>query len=121
MNAETVLQNRILMHLSKMGCMVFRNETAGAWVGSVERKARDVVTLNHARFMKAGLCKGSADIIGLTSTGRFLAVEVKSANGKPSPDQIKFISNIRKQGGYAGFAYSVEDAKAIAEGKCNGL
>jgi len=38
MNQETKIQNLILMALSKAGCLVFRNETAGAWVGKVLHK-----------------------------------------------------------------------------------
>lgn len=115
MNPETRLHQRIMLALSEAGCVVWRNETAGAYMGKVIHKAGDQVTLAGARFLPAGLCKGSADIIGLTSKGRFLAVEVKTPNGRVSKDQALFLQAVNQRGGLAGVARSVADALALAE------
>ena len=45
--------------------------------------------------------RGSADILGCLPGGRFLAVEIKSANGKLSPEQTAFLKKIRDLGGFA--------------------
>tara|TARA_Y100001973_G_scaffold105035_2_gene176730 strand:- start:2839 stop:3162 length:324 start_codon:yes stop_codon:yes gene_type:complete len=99
-----------MLALSEAGCVVFRNETAGAWLGKVIHKAQGQVTLNDARMMTFGLCVGSSDIIGITPEGRFLAVEVKTAKGKPTKEQLNFIEQVRKAGGIAGIARSPQDA-----------
>lgn len=110
MNPETRIQNRILMALSEAGCTVFRNETAGAWMGKQIHRERDQVTLTAARMMTFGLCVGSSDIIGIAPDGRFLAIEVKTSKGRASKEQLRFIEAVRNAGGIAGIARSVDDA-----------
>ena len=72
---------------------------------------------------------GGSDLIGLHSiiiephhVGKrmavFLAVEVKSATGKPTADQVNFIKFITSMGGLAGIARSAEDAKSIVLSSC---
>ena len=110
MNKETLIQRKIQIALSNAGCIMWRNETAGAYVGKVIHKAGDQVTLAGARLMPFGLCKGSADLIGIAPDGRFLAVEVKTPTGRASKEQLTFIEAVRKAGGIAGIARSPEDA-----------
>jgi hypothetical protein len=45
----------------------------------------------------------------------FLAIEVKGEKGKATDQQRNFIARVRSDGGLAGVARSVEDAKAITE------
>lgn len=117
MNPETKIQNSILMALSDAGCIVWRNETARAWVGRILHKDGKHVTLAGARMISFGLCIGSSDIIGITPTGRFLAVEVKTKTGRVSKDQALFIDAVNKAGGVAGIARSTEDAiELISQG-----
>jgi hypothetical protein len=85
-----------MLALSKAGCLVFRNNTGAVKDGD--------------RYIRYGLCKGSADIIGLTPDGRFLAVEVKTRTGRPTKEQLTFIDAINEQGGIAGVARTPEDA-----------
>ena len=110
MNPETKIQNLILMSLSKAGCLVFRNESAGAWVGKVLHKDANQVTLTDARMIRFGLALGSADIIGIAPCGRFLAIEIKTSKGRPTKEQLRFIEAVNNAGGIAGIARSVEDA-----------
>ncbi|HUS87837.1 MAG TPA: hypothetical protein VMW91_00460 [Desulfosporosinus sp.] len=49
-------------------------------------------------FIRFGL-KGSADILGITSDGRFIAIECKTGNAKQSKFQRAFESMILKMGG----------------------
>ena len=116
MNNETKLQNLILMSLSKAGCLVFRNESAGAWVGKVLHKDANQVTLTDARMIRFGLAVGSADIIGIAPCGRFLAIEIKTSKGRPTKEQLRFIEAVNNAGGIAGIARSVEDALKLIGG-----
>ena len=116
MNPETKIQNLILMALSKAGCLVFRNESAGAWVGKVLHKDANQVTLTDARMIRFGLAVGSADIIGIAPCGRFLAIEIKTSTGRPTKEQLRFIEAVNNAGGIAGIARSVEDALKLIRG-----
>lgn len=44
---------------------------------------------------------GTADVIGLTPWGRFLAIETKAPGQKPRPSQVAFLSEVRSAGGVA--------------------
>lgn len=111
MNQETLIQRAIMLALSEADCIVWRNNTAGAYVGKLLHKAGDQVTLGNAHLVQFGLCKGSSDIIGIhRPTGRFLAVEVKTKTGRTSPEQLQFIEAVRAAGGIAGVARSPADA-----------
>lgn len=116
MNPETKIQNNIMLALSNQGCLVFRNETAGAWVGEVIHKEANQVTLTNARMMLFGLALGSSDIIGIAPCGRFLAIEAKTKTGRPTQQQLAFIDAVRKNGGIAGIARSVQDALDLISG-----
>ena len=61
--------------------------------------------------------KGSADLIGLTNTGRFLAIEAKTGKAKQSEDQKNFESMIKKLGGlYVLIKDSDDVIKKLVEG-----
>ncbi len=60
---------------------------------------------NHGGPMGA---RGVPDILGIYQ-GRLLGIEIKTATGKPSPEQERFIQNINAAGGLAFVARSVED------------
>jgi hypothetical protein len=111
MNEETKLMRLIMIALSNAHCITWRNETSGAYVGKVIHKDARIVTLQNAQLMTFGLCVGSADIIGIHKpTGRFLAVEVKTAKGKPTKEQLNFIEQVRAANGIAGIVRSTQDA-----------
>lgn len=69
------------------------------------------------RLMTTGLGRGVSDLICIVPPlGRFLAVEVKRPKvGIVSDDQRSFIAAVRKFGGIAGTATSVEEALALLE------
>ena len=107
---------------------LFKNNTGTGWQGTRMPAPAGLVIMKNARPLKAGLCKGSSDLIGWTSItitpdmiGRkvaiFTAVEVKIVNGRVSPEQLNFIDQIRKAGGYAGIAQSPEAARKIIANK----
>lgn len=61
--------------------------------------------------IRGGLGEGTADLIGfLAPGGWFLAIEVKSATGRASEGQLAFLDTVRRFGGCALVARSVDDA-----------
>ena len=115
-NDETNLQNLIRLALSDAGVTNWRNETGGYWTGQVVSRGNGTVTLKNARMVKCGLCKGSADIIGIGEGGRFVAAEVKTATGRVSAEQRAFLEHVNRRGGIAGVVRSVDDALALIKG-----
>jgi len=101
---ETNILKLCLMALSQAGCLAWRNNT-----GALPDR--------QGRIVRYGLCNGSSDIVGLAPDGIFFAVEVKTATGKPTPEQLTFIAAIRRQGGRAGVARSPEEAVSLALGR----
>lgn len=110
--SETNLMNSIMLSLNGK-CRIWRNNT-----GAIKDST--------GRLVRFGLCKGSADLVGLTSivvtpemVGKklavFTAIEVKTATGKATPEQLNFIKRVQELGGLAGIARSIEDAKTITE------
>lgn len=54
--------------------------------------------------------RGISDILGvLPPGGRFLAIEVKTATGKLTEHQLRFLSAVREAGGVAFVARSLDD------------
>lgn len=112
--SESTIQREIMLAVSKTGARVFRNNVAEGWVGNVFSDANNgdgrLVILHHARPLHAGLCVGSADLIGWTADGRFLSIEVKSKTGRVTEEQKTFLAMVRASGGVAIIARSVEEA-----------
>ena len=103
MQVESRIVNECLIALSQAGCLAWRNDT-GAY------------RTPEGRLIRYGLCKGSSDIIAIAPDGVFVAVECKTAKGRPTPEQARFIQAICAKGGRAGIARSGADAVAIALG-----
>jgi hypothetical protein len=59
--------------------------------------------------------RGQSDIIGYLPDGRFLAVETKASDGKPTPEQEAFLEAVRMAGGVAILARSLDDLIAGLE------
>jgi hypothetical protein len=75
--------------------------------GLLEREGRPV---------RAGLCVGSSDLIGLLApVGRFVALEVKTRTGRVSPEQVRFLELVRKMGGFACVVRSADEALRAIE------
>lgn len=112
---ETDIKNLIMLAVAEQGHVLLRNNTAQGWAGE-SKKVGDMVVIKNARPLYAGLCVGSADLIGWTSCGLFLSVEVKQPKKKPKPEQVNFAEQVNKAGGIAITATSAEEAvKLIAE------
>lgn len=66
-----------------------------------------------------GLALGAVDLIGLVRPrGRFLALEVKTGNARPTPAQIAFLAMVNAFGGLGRVVRSVDEARAaLAEAR----
>lgn len=83
---ESETLTAVLRYLgNRRDCRVWRNNTG-------------VLPDREGRVVSFGL-KGSADVLGLTDKGRFLAVECKSATGRLSDAQRAFRDMIQAHGG----------------------
>ena len=106
-------------------------------------------TRTGTRPLAYGLCKGSADLIGIvriegygpvcdctaetamirdcscwtnkiTGIGRFLALEVKTDVGNPTAEQLRFLALVNSFGGYGAIVRSVEEAQAAVDAAARG-
>lgn len=77
----------------------------------------------YSRWHTFGLCPGSVDLIGWQArkitpedVGKtfavFLSIEVKTATGKPSAEQVRWQKVVTQHGGIAMIARSVAEAEA---------
>ena len=92
---EDIVLKQCLSYLQHIGLYVWRNNTGA-------------MKMPSGRFVHYGKC-GSSDIIGITKDGRFLAVECKrNKGGVVSAEQVHFLSTIKRNGGVAIVASSLE-------------
>jgi len=97
--SEKEIVNSCIRYLVLNGYQVIRNNT-GAFAVKGQNGKR--------RFIRFGF-PGSADIIACSPSGRFVAVECKTRNGRLSDKQRDFLERIRSNGGIAIVARSLDD------------
>lgn len=98
---EVDLQNHIRNELASVpGLMLFRANVMGQIKGA------------NGQRVASGLPKGFPDLFGIYC-GKFVAIEIKLPSGRVSKEQASFIAAIVANGGLAGVARSVADAKGI--------
>ena len=102
MNAETSLQNKIIVALCERGCYAV-NHTVG-----------DFYTQYGGRISVG--TKGDSDIRGHRPDGKAFYVEVKLPGEKPRKEQLNFLEAMRKSGAIAGWATSIPEAIKIVFG-----
>lgn len=105
---EALIQQRIRLTLGHGHSRIFRNN-----VGALKDQ--------KGRLVRYGLQKGSSDLIGWTTkeingqrVAVFTAIEVKD-KGRPTPEQLNFIAQVKAAGGIAGIARSSEEALEIVK------
>jgi hypothetical protein len=101
---ESTVLKHCLLAATKAGARVWRNNVG-------------LLYAPDGRPLRVGLCPGSADLIGLTASGRFLAVECKrSKGGRVSAEQRRWLDLVASMGGVAIVATCGEDVTmALAE------
>lgn len=120
---ENILQKKLIILASDLGHRLFRCQTAQGWVGesarfTVPQKVNVYpgdVLIRKARPLHAGLVDGGSDLIGWHgNTGRFIALETKTIDGKTAKERIisqqNFIDAVNKSGGIAGIVRDEESA-----------
>jgi hypothetical protein len=126
--SEHITQQRILLACGSGPVRLWRNNVGTGWAGQVVKVtsgnlgaiARSIrpgdIIVRQGRPLHAGLCVGSSDLIGyrvVDHVAQFVALEVKSATGRPTAQQTQFIDHINAVGGCAGIVRSVEDARSV--------
>jgi hypothetical protein len=128
---ESGIGKTIMLALSRVGVMIFRNNVAQGVVGRTEwiREKKQVwvnpgdCIVRNGRVLHAGLFKGSGDYIGITTVvvtpemvgskvGVFTSIEAK-AGTKSTPEQKNWHAAVVAAGGFSGEARSAEDALTI--------
>jgi hypothetical protein len=115
--SESDLVKKLQCVASERGHRLFRNITAMGWAGQATKIHQTMmvqvwpgdVVVRKAYPIRAGLCEGSSDLIGLNSAGRFLAVEVKAPKGRMSDGQESFLEMVQRLGGIGIVAKSIAD------------
>lgn len=74
----------------------------------------------NIRPLVYGLCPGSADLIGCYR-GRFIALEIKTPNGRQSAEQRKFQRCVERNGGVYLIPRSVKHAVELIDAVRAGL
>lgn len=122
---ETELVRQIILEASKRGHRIWRQNTGQGWIGK-SRVNGSTVIIENARPFQAGF-PGLSDAGGYVMVeitpdmvGRKLPicaqVEVKTATGRVSEAQKKFIDHIKSVGGIAGVVRSVKDLEELISG-----
>lgn len=112
---ENELQKRIHVEASKVAG-IFRVPAGMYYAGKVKQTKEYGTILTDIRPVRVAV-PGYSDLTGYRrSEGRFVAIEVKTASGRPTEEQLNFIEQVRKAGGCAGIARSVDEALEIIGG-----
>ena len=107
MNAETILQNKIIVALCEHGCFAV-NHT----VGDFFTKYGSLVSVGKP---------GESDIWGHRPDGKAFYLEVKMPGKKPRRDQLEFIEAMKKSGAIAGWCTTIPEALSIVFGGENNV
>lgn len=94
---------------------LFRFNAGLAWAGKVIEKAPRRIVLLDPFPVKLGP-PGMSDLFGWTANGRVAAIEGKVGRRQATDEQAAFIELVRRSGGVAGVARTVEDAGMILAG-----
>ena len=116
MSLERDIQSTILVALSHGPTRLLRINAGVAWQGTVIERTQHRLVLARPYAIRLA-APGVSDLIGWTEGGRVVAIEVKAGRRQPTDEQAAFIELVRRSGGLAGVARSVEDAWAILEGR----
>lgn len=67
-----------------------------------------------SRLKTMGMRRGVSDICALHA-GKFYALELKAEDGRPTVEQLKFLSDVNEAGGYSCLCYGLDRAVAVLE------
>jgi hypothetical protein len=124
MASEKNIQALCLLKLSELGALAWRQNVGVGWAGYAAKTPTGCVFISDPRPLHAGLCVGSSDIIGITpvvitadmvgrTMGIFTAIEAKSARGRATAEQTRFIAAVRRKGAIAGIAKEHDEVQRL--------
>lgn len=99
---ERDIQKQIIAYLRLKNVYCWENRSQGTF-----DPKRRLFRQNKGKFF----IKGVSDVLGITTDGTFIAIEVKRPGGKVTPEQMDFIANIARNNGIAFVAYSLKDVQ----------
>jgi len=104
--SEAVLQRQVLAHLSQLAPHAFfwRANTGGAKTTFGGERGQPA----QSGYIRFGI-PGQADVLGVAA-GRFVAIELKAARGRQTPEQRAFQARVEAAGGLYILARSVAEA-----------
>ncbi len=108
---EREIQTAILLAASRGDTRLFRINAGVAWQGTVLERTSTQLVLANPYAVRLGPL-GISDLIGWGPGGRFAALEVKAARGRPTPEQLAFLELVRHSGGIGAVVRSVDEALA---------
>lgn len=101
--SEQSVVNACLDYLTWRGHFVWRNNS-----GFFTRDYTTKAGIHRRSATRVGKV-GSSDIIGIAKDGKMIAVECKREGNVPTEQQESFLAEVKKRGGYAIVATSVDD------------
>jgi hypothetical protein len=121
--SEHILQNAIRNQLAGE-CILFRVNSGRAWTGNDIHKLPDgSILIRDPRPFDSGVPTGFSDTVGVVTRtitqdmvgqqiGQALFGEIKTATGRVTPEQERFIAAMKRAGAAADVWRSAEDALA---------
>jgi hypothetical protein len=115
---EQIIHKAVADHLRQRGVpgLVWWHTAQGVKIGG--RRNRKGVAIQGAIMKGLGVRAGVSDILALHG-GKFFALELKAPGGRPTEEQLRFIDDVRGQGGFTCVAEGLDQALRVLE--CWGL
>lgn len=107
--AETNIVNKIRIASAKLGTTLFRNSKGLFFTKDGRRVAGGLIAQGSADLIGIKCVKITPEMVG-GIIGVFVALEIKTATGKASAEQLQFIEFVKFNGGIAGVCHSESDA-----------
>ena len=109
---EDQIQMALIQHieLRKVPGLVYFHVPNSSKLGGA--RTRSGVPLAAIRAKRLGLRAGVSDLVFLHE-GKFFALELKSAKGKPSSEQLQFMTDVTAAGGQARWADGIDAALGV--------
>lgn len=135
MNREGILDKLFAVWATRRGWRTFRNSVGVGYVGkelrsypSSTRAGAAMVFEIIGRRIRFGLCEGSSDRIGWRTVritpemvgsriAQFVAAELKTENVRTTREQINFLTQVNRAGGYGVIVREKDGQIELDEGK----
>lgn len=114
--SESALYNAIIGEYSNGACRLLRINAGMAYQGRVIERTPHRLILSPWYPIRLAV-EGVSDLLGWCDGGQFLAIEAKFGRRQLTEEQRNFLELVRRSGGRAGVARSVEDAGKIIHGE----